>query len=185
MIRRIVQRLLFAITFLGLALDTAHALPSAFGIGKFELGGGVGYDFPLVQDDADLGPSIHLRGRFGLSPRFAGEATLGWSFQGDGEIPSGDPIEAPSLMTGHVAGVARAGGLGFATILRLGLGFTRISLPNDIESLTKFSWELGAAVELPIGPVRAELGPRFWVVDLGDNTRKYVELRLSAVMAVF
>jgi hypothetical protein len=88
-------------------------------------------------------------------------------------------------MTGHALGVVRTGGLGFATLVRLGLGWTRLSLPNDVESLNKFSWELGLALELPIGPVRAEIGPRFWVVDLGDNTRKHVELRVSGVIPIF
>jgi len=180
------SRLLLALPLILLLTGArVDAAPRAFGVGQLELGGGGALSFPLAQEDAALGSGYHLRARFGLRPRWALEASNTLEFLGDGETPSGGSIEAPGFWTTHFSGVFHMGGLGLAGLLRGGVGWTRVMLPEDVENDIHFSWEVGAAVEYRFGALRTELGPHLVVVDLGDATRKFAELRLSAVFPLF
>jgi len=175
----------FGVSLLGLLVLALPAAPAAAGRHFLDRGdvavavlGGV--DVPIAQEDASWGPVFGARARMGIFPTLAAEAVFEWVEPGDGTTVSGGALPAPSLRHLAFGVVARSGRRGLGLAFSTGLGWSRFGFPGGLGSRSGLSWYAAPALEMPLGPVRIDAGPRFLVSQQdGRGTRKHLGAQIG------
>lgn len=139
-----------------------------------------GVDFPIAQDDASWGPAFGARVRMGLFPTLAAEGVVEMVSPGDATTLSGGTLPAPGVRSLAFGLVARSGRRGLGIAFASGLGWTRVGYPGGIGDQSGLSWYAAPALELPIGPIRLDVGPRLLVAGQdGGGTRKHLGVQMG------
>ncbi len=161
------NRLLFTAMGLGLGLLAAQATP---GLAQTPVaaGLGIGVDSPF-QDDAEAGPMFGLRARIG-GPAFVFEPSFNW-------FGGGDYTDITSLA---LNGIAR-GRLVPWIYWTGGIGWSWVDLEGGTDSPGAITYNVGAGVELPLGPVSLEASPRFFLINTpGEGHREHMLVMFGA-----
>lgn len=150
-----------------LALCVASSAASAE---RFAIGAYGGYQWPIVQDDADPGGLFGVKGKIRVTPILDLEPNITWIKNGDTTTDSGATITAPDVTSYQLNGIATFGGTFGITA---GLGWASLDLPIT-GSENHFAWNVGLALEIPIQRVALDISPRLLVINHADGaTRKH------------
>ena len=152
------------VTLLG-TLFVALASSSASAVygqerGRFAIGGYGGYQWPIVQDDADPGALFGFKGKLALGSLIELEPNITWLKNGDTTTDSGGEIPAPEVINFALNANLTLGALFNITG---GLGWASLDLPVT-GAENKFAWNAGFGLEIPVGPLAIDISPRLLVI---------------------
>lgn len=128
---------------------------------RFAIGAYGGYQWPIVQDDAEPGGLFGLKAKINLAPALDLEPNVTWINNGDTETSSGGEVPAPEVISYALNANLKFGGM---LQITAGLGWSSVDLPIT-GSQNKFSFNAGLALEIPVGPVVIDISPRFLLIN--------------------
>ena len=89
------------------------------------------------------------------------------------------PVQTTSVSSSRPrpAKSVKSAAIGFSLTFTGGLGWTKVDYPAELGSDTNFTWNLGMGLEVGLGPLTADVGPRLWVINTdGGASRKHLGL---------
>jgi hypothetical protein len=132
------------------------------------LGATLGLDQPL-SDEAVSGLLFGIRGQIG-GPSYSCEPSLLW-------FGGGDYTDVTSLAFNAIS----RGGLIPWLYWTGGLGWSWVDLEGGADASGAITYNAGAGIELPIGPLAIDLSPRFFLINTpGDGHREHLLIMLGA-----
>jgi hypothetical protein len=153
-----------------LALCVASSAASAE---RFAIGAYGGYQWPIVQDDADPGGLFGVKAKVRVAPILDIEPNITWIKNGDADTDSGDTIPAPDVTSYALNGNLRLGGIFQITA---GIGWSSVDLAVT-DSQNKFAFNAGLALEIPVGPLALDISPRLLIINTESGaSRKHALL---------
>jgi hypothetical protein len=158
------------LAILMMALAPPAAAEMTFGIGAFG-----GYQWPIVQDDADPGANFGVKARLGLIPLLELEPNVTWVLNGDAETDSGGTLPAPDVVSYALNANLRVGRVFYLTG---GIGWASVDVPQTV-SQNEFAANFGAGIDVPMGPLWLDISPRLLVI----NTESGASRKHGLVMA--
>jgi hypothetical protein len=133
-----------------------------------EAGATIGLDQPL-GDEAVSGMLFGIRSRIG-GPSYSFEPSLLW-------FGGGDYTDVTSLALNAIS----RGGLAPWLYWTGGFGWSWVDLEGGADASGAITYNAGAGIELPLGPVAIDLSPRFFLINTpGDGHREHLLIMLGA-----
>jgi hypothetical protein len=164
------NRLIACALVLSLCILSTPAAGERFAIGAFG-----GYQWPIVQDDAEGGALFGGKAKIHISPMFDIEPNVTWIQNGDADTELGGTIPAPEVISYMLNGNLHFGG---SFGITGGIGWSSVDIPAT-GSTNNFSFNLGLALEIPVGPLALDISPRFLLI----NTESGASRKHGLVMA--
>ena len=165
--------LVVGVLLLVICTATAPASAQRFAVGAFG-----GYQWPIVQDDAEPGGLWGLKGKVAVTPMFDVEPNITRLYSGDATTESGTTITAPEVTNYALNGNMKLGGI---FQLTAGLGWASLDIPSAGSS-NNFAWNAGLAFTFPVGPLMLDLGGRFLLINHADDASRkhgYIQAGLN------
>ena len=155
--------LVAGVLVLAMCVTTAPASAEQFALGAYG-----GYQWPIVQDDADHGVLFGFKGKVKVLPWLDLEPNITSLKNGDTTTDSGATISAPDVWHYALNGNLTFGGMFHLTA---GIGWASIDLPST-GSENSFAFNAGLAFEVPIGALTLDISPRFLLINHADGASR-------------
>jgi len=167
-----------------LVMVTVATVPSggaALGVAKTGIGAYGFVHVPILQDDAATGSLYGVRGRFGLLPLLQAEVSIMTLSGGESSIRVGEQtvrLDSPEMTSFTLNVVFKMGGsIALSTYATGGVGWTLLSVPDGRGATREPTINVGAGMEVGLGPVSADVSPRLFIVNTaGGASRKTIAL---------
>jgi hypothetical protein len=160
--------LIAGVFLLAICLLTSPASAQRFAVGAYG-----GYQWPIVQDDADPGGLFGLKGKFRVSPMLDLEPNITWIKNGDVETDLGGTLPAPDVISYALNGTLNFGGNFGVTG---GIGWSSVDVGIG-DATNEFTFNAGLALEIPVGPLALDISPRLLVINTESGaSRKHALL---------